>query len=217
MRWIRNGKIIPPGEFIPVLETCESICLLDFCIFEQVCKDIRRWLDQGIEPVRISANFSRMNLSDPDFSDHIKRVLDRYNIPRQYIEVELTETMSEQENDRLSKFISDMHKSNIAMAIDDFGTGYSSLNLLRDFSADVLKLDKSFIDGHTGTRRDSVVVSNVANMARELDMSIISEGVEQWEQVEFLKGVHINMVQGFLFDRPLPKEDFEKRLKNKKY
>ena len=217
VRWIRDGKIIPPGEFIPVLETGESICVLDFYIFEQVCRDIRRWLDQGVEPVRISTNFSRMNLSDPDFSDHIRRILDHYNIPRQYIEVELTETMSEQENDRLSKFINDMHESDIAMAIDDFGTGYSSLNLLRDFSADVLKLDKSFIDGHTGTKRDSVVVSNVAKMARELDMSVITEGVEQWEQVEFLKSVNINMVQGYLFDRPLPKEDFEKRLRNKKY
>ncbi len=81
----------------------------------------------------------------------------------------------------------------------------------------MLKLDKSFIDGHTGTKRDSVVVSNVAKMANELDMSVITEGVEKWEQVEFLKSVNINMVQGFLFDRPLPKDDFEQRLKNKRY
>ncbi|MBR5089906.1 MAG: EAL domain-containing protein [Ruminiclostridium sp.] len=217
VRWIRDGKVIPPGEFIPVLETDDSICVLDFYIFEQVCKDIRRWIYEGVEPVRISTNFSRMNLTDPDFSAHIQRILDNYNIPKQYIEVELTETLSEQENDRLSKFISDMHNSNIAMAIDDFGTGYSSLNLLRDFAADVLKLDKSFIDGHTGTKRDSVVVSNVAKMATELDMSVITEGVEKWDQVEFLKSVNINMVQGYLFDKPLEKEEFEKRLKNKIY
>ena len=103
------------------------------------------------------------------------------------------------------------------MAIDDFGTGYSPLNLLRDFSADVLKLDKSFIDGHTDTKRDSVVVSNVAKMARELDMSVITEGVESWEQVEFLKSVNINMVQGYLFDKPLPKDAFEQRLRTKHY
>ena len=131
--------------------------------------------------------------------------------------MEVTETISEEDHDRLRRFISDMHDSQIAMAIDDFGTGYSSLNLLRDFSADVLKLDKSFIDGHTGTKRDSVVVSNVAKMANELDMSVITEGVENWEQVEFLKSVNINMVQGFLFDKPLPKEAFERRLNNKAY
>ncbi|MBE6908813.1 MAG: EAL domain-containing protein [Ruminococcaceae bacterium] len=217
VRWIKDGKMITPGEFIPVLETDHSICALDFYIFEQVCRDIRRWLDEGIEPVRISTNFSRMNLSDPAFSDHIQKILEDYDIPKQYIEVELTETMSEQENDRLSRFISDMHKADIAMAIDDFGTGYSSLNLLRDFPADVLKLDKSFIDGHTGTKRDSVVVANVAKMAKELDMCIITEGVENWEQVEFLKSVNINMVQGYLFDRPLPTRDFEQRLRKRTY
>jgi len=217
VRWIKDGKIITPGEFIPVLETDESICALDFYIFERVCEDIQRWLDEGIEPVRISTNFSRMNLADPMFSEHIKKVLEAHKIPKQYIEVELTETMSEQENDRLSRFISDMHKADIAMAIDDFGTGYSSLNLLRDFPADVLKLDKSFIDGHTGTKRDSVVVSNVAKMAKELDMSVITEGVENWEQVEFLKSVNINMVQGYLFDKPLPMEAFEERLRKRTY
>ncbi len=217
VRWIRDGKMITPGEFIPVLETDESICTLDFCIFEQVCRDIRRWLDEGIEPVRISTNFSRMNLFDPGFSEHIKRILEKYDIPKRYIEVELTETTSEQENDRLSRFITEMHAADIAMAIDDFGTGYSSLNLLRDYPADVLKLDKSFIDGHTDTRRDSVVVSNIAKMAKELDMSIITEGVESREQVEFLKSVNINMVQGYLFDKPLPTEDFEKRLRRKHY
>jgi hypothetical protein len=82
---------------------------------------------------------------------------------------------------------------------------------------DVLKLNKSFIDGHTGTRRDSVVVSNVAKMANELDMSVITEGVEKEEQVEFLKSVNIDLVQGYLFDKPLPKAAFEQRLKNKVY
>ena len=217
VRWVRDGMTIAPGEFIPVLETGDSICVLDFHIFEQVCRDIRQWIDAGIEPVRISTNFSRRNLADPEFSEKIKRILTAYDVPKCYIEVEVTETISEEENDRLSKFILDMHESEIVMAIDDFGTGYSSLNLLRDLSADVLKLDKSFIDGHTDTRRDSVVVSNVAKMADELDMSVITEGVEKWEQVEFLKSVNINMVQGYLFDKPLPKEAFEQRLKNKVY
>ena len=217
VRWVRDGIILPPGEFIPVLETGDSICVLDFCIFEQVCRDIRQWIDNGIEPVRISTNFSRRNLSDPGFSERIKAILASYEIPKCYIEVEVTETISEEENDKLSRFIRDMHNSEIAMAIDDFGTGYSSLNMLRDFSADVLKLDKSFIDGHTGTKRDSVVVSNVAKMANELDMSVITEGVEKWEQVEFLRSVNIDMVQGYLFDRPLPKEAFEQRLRKKAY
>ena len=217
VRWLRNGEVISPGEFIPVLETGNRICVLDFYIFEQVCKDLRRWLDEGIEPVRISTNFSRKNLSNPDFAESIGKILAAYNIPKQYIEVEITETVSEEDNERLRKFMSDMHRSSIAMAIDDFGTGYSSLNILRDFPADVLKLDKSFIDGHTDSRRDSVVVANVAKMANELEMSVITEGVESWEQVDFLESVNIDMVQGFLFDKPLPKDEFESRLKKKTY
>ena len=217
VRWIRDGEVIVPGEFIPVLETTKKICVLDFYIFEQVCRDLRRWIDEGIDPVRISTNFSRKNLSNPDFSENIRKILEAYDIPKQYIEVEITETVSEEDNDRLRKFMREMHSSEIAMAIDDFGTGYSSLNILRDFSADVLKLDKSFIDRHTDKKRDSVVVANVAKMASELDMSVITEGVESWDQVDFLRSVNIDTVQGYLFDKPLPKEDFESRLKKKTY
>ncbi|MBQ9438886.1 MAG: EAL domain-containing protein, partial [Lachnospiraceae bacterium] len=217
VRWVRDGEVISPGKFIPVLEMDESICKLDFYVFEQVCQDIRNWMDTGIEPVRVSTNFSRKNLSLPDFSERISKILHHYEIPKKYIEVELTETLSEEENDRLSNFIRDMHDANIVMAIDDFGTGYSSLNLLRDFPADVLKLDKSFVDKHTNSKRDSIVVANIAKMAKELDMSVITEGVEQWDQVDFLKSINVNLVQGYLFDKPLTKEDFEERLKDKIY
>ena len=217
VRWIKKGSIIRPDEFIPVLETDDSICKLDFYIFENVCRDIRRWIDEGTVPVRISANFSRKNLTLPDFSNRIREIITRYDIPREYIEVELTETLNEEENDRLSQFISSMHEANIVMAIDDFGTGYSSINLLRDFPADVLKLDKSFIDKHTNTKRDNVVVANIARMAKELDMSVITEGVESWDQVRFLNGVGIKYVQGYLFDKPMSRADFEKRLANKQY
>ncbi len=217
VRWVRNGKIISPGEFIPILEKDESICRLDFYIFDQVCRDIQNWLNDGIEPVRISTNFSRKNLSVPDFSARIREVLSRYKIPKQYIEVELTETIGEEENEKLSHFIRDMHEADIVMAIDDFGTGYSSLNLLREFPADVLKLDKSFVNKRTNGKRDSIVVSNIAKMAKELNMRVITEGVEQWDQVNFLKSIDVNIVQGFLFDKPLSKDDFEKRLKDKVY
>lgn len=217
VRWIKDDRIIPPDKFIPVLETDDSICKLDFYIFESVCRDIRKWLDEGMEPVRISTNFSRKNLTLPDFAERIRQIIKNYDIPQDYIEVELTETMSEEENDRLSQFISVMHDAKIVMAIDDFGTGYSSINLLRDFPADVLKLDKTFINKHINTKRDNVVVANIARMAKELDMSVITEGVESWDQVDFLREVDINLVQGYLFDRPMSKKDFEQRLANKHY
>ncbi|MCR5322544.1 MAG: EAL domain-containing protein [Lachnospiraceae bacterium] len=217
VRWVREGSVVSPGEFIPILEEDDSICRLDFYIFERVCQDIRKWIDSGIEPVRISTNFSRNNLSSPDFPEHIRSIIDKYKIPREFIEVELTETMSEAEDEKMGRFIRSMQESDIKMAIDDFGTGYSSLNLLRDFPADVLKLDKSFIDKHTNTKRDSVVVANIAKMAHELNMSVITEGVESREQVDFLKKVNINLVQGYFYDKPLSKDAFEERLVKKVY
>ncbi|MBQ7564654.1 MAG: EAL domain-containing protein [Lachnospiraceae bacterium] len=217
VRWIHEGRLIPPDEFVPILEMDGSICKLDFHIFESVCRDIRKWSAEGIKPVRISTNFSRKNLSDPSFSSRIEETLEKYEVPREYIEVEITETTSEEENGLLSKFITDMHNADIMMAIDDFGTGYSSLNLLRDFPADVLKIDKSFIDQHTNTERDNVVLANIAKMAKELNMKVITEGVERWDQVEFLKGINVNLVQGFLFDKPMPEDTFEERLRARIY
>ena len=217
VRWLHNGELISPNDFVPVLETDGSICRLDFFIFETVCRDIRRWIDEGIHPVRISTNFSRKNLSDRNFSKHIEDIIKENEVPREYIEIEVTETTNEEENGLLSRFIKDMHEAEIMMAIDDFGTGYSSLNLLRDFPADVLKIDKSFIDAQTHTERDGVVLANIARMARDLNMKVITEGVERWDQVEFLKGIDVNLVQGFLFDKPMPEDDFEVKLRGRVY
>ncbi|MBR4769112.1 MAG: GGDEF domain-containing protein, partial [Lachnospiraceae bacterium] len=217
VRWLSNGEIIPPGEFIPIIESDGNIVKLDFYVLENVCSDIRSWIDSGIEPVRISTNFSRRNLSDPEFAEHILGVIEKYHVPREYIEVEVTETTDEEESGLLSRFMHKMHDAKVTTAIDDFGTGYSSLNILRDFPVDVLKIDKSFIDHHTNTLRDNVVLSNVVKMAQELHMDVITEGVENWDQVEFLKNIGSNVVQGFLFDKPMPEESFKKRLQMKHY
>ena len=217
IRWFNGGKIIPPAEFVPIIEKDGSICQLDFYVLESVCNDIRSWLKNGIKPVRISTNFSRKNLSHPDFANKILQILEKYEVPREYIEVEITETTEESENELLINFMNQMHDEKIATAIDDFGTGYTSLNILSDFAVDVLKIDKSFIDRHTKSGKDSVVLSNVIKMAKELDMTIINEGVENWEQVDFLQGIGSTVVQGFLFDKPLPEESFRQRLRVGKY
>ncbi len=217
VRWLNKGKIIPPADFLPVIEEDGSICKLDFYVFETVCQDLKRWQAEGIEPVRVSTNFSRKNLSDPGFADKIEELVHKYDVSKEFIEVEITETTDEAENGLLSKFMYTMHEKHIFTAIDDFGTGYSSLNILRDFPVDVLKLDKSFIDNHTNTDRDNVVLANVVKMAKELDMSVVTEGVERWDQVQFLKDINVNLVQGYLFDKPMPEETFKKRLKARVY
>ena len=215
VRWYRDGRIVSPAEFIPVYERNDMICLLDFYMLEQVCMDIRDWLDRGIEPVCISMNFSRKHLSNPNLADEIMKIVEKYNIDTKYIEIELTETVDEEETEKIVSFMKDMKKRNVSMSIDDFGTGYSSLNLLRSFPVDVLKIDKSFI--YTQEENDRIVLSNIINMAKELRMRIVAEGVETMEQVEYLKQMNCRVVQGYLFDKPLPREEFERRMIEGKY
>jgi EAL domain-containing protein (putative c-di-GMP-specific phosphodiesterase class I) len=217
VRWFSDGTIISPAEFVPLIERDGGICKLDFYMLEHVCQDIRKWLDKGMEPVRISVNFSRRHLTNPKLGDEIVEIIQKYQIPFRYIEIEVTETTDEEEQGMLSHFMNQMRLHQIATAIDDFGTGYSSLNILRSFPVDVLKIDKSFIDDGNITENDEIVLTNIVKMARELNMDVITEGVESWEQVEFLHDIECNVVQGFLFDRPLPETEFEKKLGMRQY
>ncbi len=215
VRWDCEDRIVLPGEFIPIYERNGMICQLDFYMFEQVCKDIRDWLDRGIEPVRISMNFSRKHLSNPNLPDDIMGILEKYGVDSKYIEIELTETVDEEETEKIVYFMKEMKKRNVSMSVDDFGTGYSSLNLLRSFPVDVLKIDKSFID--TQEETDKIVLSNIVRMANQLHMNVVAEGVETVAQMEYLRQMNCKVVQGYLFDKPMQRELFEQRLLTGKY
>ena len=210
-----EGRLVPPMEFVPVLERNGMVCTLDFYILEQVCKDIRGWLREGIEPVRVSVNLSRKHLANPHLCEDIMGIIGKYELESKYIELELTETVEESETDRIISFMKQMKQHQVALSIDDFGTGYSSLNLLRSFPVDVLKLDRTFMSSMEET--DRIVLSNIVRMATDLHMDVVAEGVENWQQVDYLKQIACNVVQGFLFDKPLPKAVFEAKLKAGKY
>ena len=218
VRWIRNGRMVSPVQFIPILENEGKIIELDFYVFEQVCKDIRRWMDEGLKPVRISSNFSKLHLKNPNLSDQVLAIVKKYNISSEYIEIELTESSGYTDFFALEKFVRDMGEAGIYTSIDDFGTGYSSLSMLKDINVDVVKIDKSFFDSLGDEKQHGAnLVGNVIRMIKDLDRIVICEGVETEEQVEFLKSTECNIVQGFLFDKPLPVEQFEERLKLSKY
>jgi diguanylate cyclase (GGDEF)-like protein len=217
VRWYSEGHVVSPGDFIPVIEQDNSVCRLDFYMLEHVCQDICRWMAEGITPVRVSVNFSRKHLTNPDLAEDIVNIINRYGVPASYIEIEITETTNEEEQDMLNIFTRKMRESRIATAIDDFGTGYSSLNMLRSFPIDVLKIDKSFIDKGRNDGNDSIVLTNIIKMAKELDMDVITEGVENWNQVEFLRNMECNVVQGFLFDKPMPEAEFREKIRHKSY
>ena len=214
VRWLRDGRVIPPMEFIPALEHDGSICSLDMYVFETVCRDIRTWIDAGVKPVKISSNFSKYHIKDDGFATKILTTIDRYGIDPKYLEIELTESACFEDAEKISKFLKAMKERGISVSIDDFGTGYSSLSLLKDQMVDVIKLDQSFIKGiqdedENKAGNEKVVIKNIINMVEELNMKIIAEGVETDTAAEFLKNVNCDMAQGFLYDRPMPHTDFD--------
>lgn len=213
VRWFRNGKMVSPMEFIPVLESEGTICTLDFYVLDKVCQAIKSWIDRGVKPVRVSSNFSKVHLKNPALADRIFAVIDKYGIDPQYIEIELTEMSGYDNYENLAQFIKDMKERGVHTSIDDFGTGYSSLNLLTDLDVDTVKLDKSYsirLDDHEEKTR--ILIRNIVNMVHDLGFKVIAEGVETDEQAEFLREIGCSTVQGYLYDKPLPLGEFEKRL-----
>lgn len=217
VRWRHEGKLISPNEFIPICENNGFVQKIDFYVLEQVCQDIREWLDQGIEMVKISFNFSKQHFTERHVAERINQIAEKYNIPKQYLEVEFTETAYIDEFDNLVETIDELHALDIHSSIDDFGTGYSSLSLLQNIRFNTLKLDKSFLNKYANNKRNRAVVANIIQMAKELEMDIVAEGIETSEEFKYLKMLSCDVAQGYLFDRPLPKEEFEERLKNKHY
>ncbi len=218
-RWLKNGKIVPPAEFIPILEINTDICDLDFYMLEHVCRHIRKWLDEGRDVVRVSVNFSRKHLVDADLLEHILSVVDKHKVPHEYIEIELTETTTDVLFRDLKRVVSGLQQEGIWTAVDDFGIGYSSLNLIREIPWNVLKVDKSFVprDDEDENSISNLMFRHVISLAQDMGLECVVEGVETVSQLDVLRRNRCNIVQGYFFDRPLPLSEFEQRLDQKYY
>ncbi len=216
-RWLFKDEFVYPAEFVPVLERNSYSIGLDIYVMEDVCRTIREWLDKGLEPVPVSVNFSRSDLTDETLAKQIQSIIHKYNLDLKYIQIEVTETATSREKGLITSFLNELKGMNIASSIDDFGTGYSSLGILRDLPVNTIKIDKSFIDNDALTERDEILLRNIIRMADELDIEVITEGVERKDQIDFLQKVGCDLVQGFYYDLPIDKDEFEKRLRNKVY
>ena len=202
--------------FVPVLENSGKINKLDLHMLEQVCSDIHNWITIGNKPVPVSVNFSRKDLNDPQLPDKIMEVIESNNLPKELIIIEVTETASEEEKDYMVNFLGKLKNYGIETSIDDFGTGYSSLSVLREYPINEIKIDRSFINKKL-KNSDEVIIQSIIDMAKKLDIDVITEGVEDIVQKDFLHNVGCDRLQGFLYDKPLPKDLFEKRLLKGKY
>ena len=213
IRWIpQNKKIIAPGNFIPLFERGGLIFHLDEFVFKSVCQFQRRRLDAGLPVVPISVNLSRCSIFYNDILEKYKKIIQDAEIPLYLVPIELTETTTieyTQIKDLLENFI----RAGFSLHMDDFGSGYSSLSNLGSISFDVLKLDKGLVN-QIGTNSGNIVIKHSILIAQELGMKVVAEGVEKNAQMDFLRSVGCNMIQGYIFSAPKDKKSFEEMLNN---
>lgn len=215
VRWLKDGELIPPYKFIPLMERTDLICNLDLYMLEHVCRDIREWLDEGLCPPCVSVNLSRKNLNNENLAEDIHKIVSGHNIPVSLIQIEITETNDAYPLIELKKAVDKLHGFGFSVAIDDFGTGSSSINLLKEVSFDELKIDKTFID--YADDKEQKLLSYIIEMAKAIDINVIAEGVEEPVQVESLINMECTYIQGYVFDKPLEKHEYEDRIRRKKY
>ena len=210
VRWkTESGELMNPAEFIPVFEKNGFIVELDFYVYEEAFKMLRRWLDMGKHKIVVSVNVSRLHIDDELFIQKLEFLIDKYQLPTELIEIEITESIFLKGLDRLKRFINSLREKGFLISIDDFGSGFSSLNLLKTLPIDILKLDKEFFMYNIMDDKDKIVITNIINLAKGLGLKVISEGVETMDQARFLKENHCDMVQGYFFYKPMPMDELE--------
>lgn len=212
-RWLHDGSLLPPYKFIPVYEQNGQIVDLDFYMLDHVCRDMREWLTQGKRVVRTSVNLSRVHEMNDQLVQDILEIIDRNGIPHEYIEIELTETTTDVDFKELKIIVGGLSENGVHTSVDDFGVGYSSMNLISDLPWNMLKIDKGFVpeDGDIETNRH-VMLKHLIALAGDMGLECLAEGVETIEQVKLLKESNCMLAQGYFFDKPLPKAEFEQRL-----
>lgn len=213
VRWHQGDKIIYPDEFIPVLERNLSIKYLDLYMLNHVCRYMADWIAEGKTPVQVSVNLSRASLGITNIVMVLTSIIDKYDVPRSLIQIELTESASSSSAEELKSIVTELNKEGISTAMDDFGTGFSSLSLIKELPWSVLKIDKSLLEGaQQSGSHDQRMLKAIISMANEIGLECIVEGVETREDIKLLKESNCWMAQGFYFSAPLIKEEFEKLL-----
>lgn len=211
VRWKhKEYGMISPGEFISLFEANGKICRLDLYVFEIVCKKLNEWKERELPPIKVSVNLSRVHLMEQGIEclKRFKDIKDRYQIPDGQIELELTESMviEIKQLEKVKKIIAQIQACGFLCSLDDFGFGYSSLALLKEFDVDIIKLDRLFfVNSNEKTWK---VVKAFISLAHELNITVVAEGVEEKYQIEKLKEINCDLIQGYVYARPLPEEEF---------
>ena len=212
VRWIHPQEgFIPPNRFIPIFERNGFILKLDDYMLEEIAKQQAEWIDQGRNVVPISVNISRAHFAKEDLAEHICSIVDKYQVPHNIIELELTESAFFDDKKVLLETVRKLREAGFIVSMDDFGAGYSSLNSLKELQLDVLKLDADFFRGADAGDRGLLIVSEVIELAKKLNMKIVAEGIENREQVDFLTEQECDLIQGYFYAKPMPIAEFEEK------
>lgn len=212
VRWNHPTEgLVPPSKFIPIFEANGFIIQLDDYMLTEVCRMQAAWIARKEHVVPISVNVSRAHFTKNDLAQHICKIVDTFDVPHSVIELELTESAFFDDKEALLSTVKKLRSADFKVSMDDFGAGYSSLNTLKELPLDVVKLDAEFFRGKDEMNRGNLIVEETIHLAKKLNMQIVAEGIENREQVDFLKKNGCDLIQGFFFAKPLPIAEFEKR------
>lgn len=209
-----NGQVRAPGFFVPYYEQTGRITEIDFFVMESVCKMLRRRLDEGLAVVPISCNFSRTHFVKDGFPERFMSVMEKYQVPKELIEVEITETLvvEEMQQQKVKENVAILKDKGVHLSIDDFGSGYSSLGVFEQIPASVIKLDRSFLLNNENRTRQVQIMRNIVNLAKDLEAQVVCEGVETAQDTELMMEIGAYVAQGYRYCKPVPEEVFEEMI-----
>lgn len=208
---------LPPGDFIETLEEYHQIHRLDMYVVDRVCRDIKEIKPNGRKILPISLNFSRMDFDSLNLAKEVGDCLKKCNIDKNAIHIEITESTLSEDDDKLKEELKSFRSQGYALWLDDFGSGYSGLNVLKEYDFDLIKIDMKFLSNFNGNQKARQILKNVINLAKDLGMQTLTEGVETQEACDFLRENGCEKLQGYLFGKPMSKEDFESKLDDGTY
>ena len=201
-----------PDQFIPVFEKNRTIPLLDQYVFECVCAWQRRLLDEGRMVLPVSVNVSRLQFCNADFVETYAAIKKRYQLPAGLLEIEFTESVLYDNWERLTSIVDELHAAGFTCSIDDFGKGYSSLGMFKNLNVDVLKIDALFFRQLEQEEKDQLLVNSIIQLVRQFGVKTVAEGIETQKQVDMLKEMHCDYIQGYVYYKPLPQKGYERLL-----
>ncbi len=213
LRWQRPGEgLVPPGQFIPILEDRDLIVDVGEWVLRRATRQVRDWLDRGLDPRRVSVNVSSRQFRKENFIDVVHAAIEDAGIPAGYLELELTESLLLDHSSHAIEIMQNLKAIGVKLSIDDFGTGYSSLGYLKRLPIDFLKIDRGFISEVTSSEKDAAIVNTITTLAAELRIGVVAEGVETEDQWRLLRTKHCQELQGFYFSRPVEAKQVESLL-----